>query len=34
MANRWPARGAIEATDFGRKEENARYMIEAVAYRG
>ena len=29
-----PARSAIEATDFGRKGENARYMIEAVAYRG
>lgn len=29
-----PARSAIEATDFGRKGENARFMVEAVAYRG
>ena len=29
-----PARSAIEATDFGRKGENARFMIEVVAYRG
>jgi 2-iminobutanoate/2-iminopropanoate deaminase len=29
-----PARSAIEASDFGRKGENARFMIEAVAYRG
>ena len=29
-----PARSAIEASDFGRKGENARYMIEVVAYRG
>ena len=29
-----PARSAIEATDFGRKGENARFMIEAVAYLG
>jgi 2-iminobutanoate/2-iminopropanoate deaminase len=29
-----PARSAIEASDFGRKGENARYMIEAAAFRG
>lgn len=29
-----PARSAIEATDFGRQGENARYMIEVTAYRG
>jgi 2-iminobutanoate/2-iminopropanoate deaminase len=29
-----PARSAIEASDFGRKGENARFMIEATAYRG
>jgi 2-iminobutanoate/2-iminopropanoate deaminase len=29
-----PARSAIEASDFGRKGENARYMVEVVAYRG
>ena len=29
-----PARSAIEATDFGRTGENARFMVEAVAYRG
>jgi 2-iminobutanoate/2-iminopropanoate deaminase len=29
-----PARSAIEAADFGRKGENARYMIEVAAYRG
>lgn len=29
-----PARSAIEATDFGRKGENARFMIEVVAYGG
>ena len=28
-----PARSAIEATDFGRKGENARFMIEVVAHR-
>jgi 2-iminobutanoate/2-iminopropanoate deaminase len=28
-----PARSAIEATDFGRKGENTRFMVEAVAYR-
>ena len=29
-----PARSAIEASDFGRTGENARFMIEATAYRG
>jgi 2-iminobutanoate/2-iminopropanoate deaminase len=29
-----PARSAIEASDFGRAGENARYMVEVVAYRG
>jgi 2-iminobutanoate/2-iminopropanoate deaminase len=29
-----PARSAIEASDFGRKGENARFMIDATAYRG
>jgi 2-iminobutanoate/2-iminopropanoate deaminase len=29
-----PARSAIQAVDFGRAGERARYMIEAVAYRG
>jgi 2-iminobutanoate/2-iminopropanoate deaminase len=29
-----PARSAIESTAFGRPEENARFMIEAAAYRG
>ena len=29
-----PARSAIEAADFGRRGENARFMIEVVAYRG
>ena len=33
FAEHRPARSAIEATDFGRKGENARYMLEAVAYR-
>ena len=28
-----PARSAIEAADFGRAGENARFMIEVVAYR-
>ena len=32
FAEHRPARSAIEATDFGRKGENARYMLEAVAY--
>ena len=29
-----PARSAIQAPDFGRKGENARFMIEVAAYRG
>jgi 2-iminobutanoate/2-iminopropanoate deaminase len=29
-----PARAAIESPDFGRRGENARFMIEVVAYRG
>lgn len=29
-----PARSAIEATDFGRPGENARYLVEVVAFRG
>ncbi|WP_395727294.1 RidA family protein [Nakamurella sp.] len=29
-----PARSAIEAADFGRQGENARYMLEVTAYRG
>ena len=29
-----PARSAVEASDFGRTGENARFMIEVVAYRG
>lgn len=29
-----PARSAIESPDFGRKGENARFMIEVVAHRG
>jgi 2-iminobutanoate/2-iminopropanoate deaminase len=29
-----PARSAIEASDFGRTGENARFMVEVVAYRG
>ena len=29
-----PARSAIEASDFGRKGETARFMVEAVAFRG
>ena len=27
-------RSAIEASDFGRTGENARFMVEAVAFRG
>jgi 2-iminobutanoate/2-iminopropanoate deaminase len=34
FGERRPARSAIEATDFGRKGENARFMVEVVAYRG
>jgi 2-iminobutanoate/2-iminopropanoate deaminase len=29
-----PARSAIQAADFGRVGENARFMIEVSAYRG
>ena len=29
-----PARSAIESAAFGRPGENARFMIEATAYRG
>jgi 2-iminobutanoate/2-iminopropanoate deaminase len=29
-----PARSAIESAAFGRPDENPRFMIEAVAYRG
>ena len=29
-----PARSAIEASDFGRQGDNARFMVEATAYRG
>jgi enamine deaminase RidA (YjgF/YER057c/UK114 family) len=29
-----PARSAIEAADFGRPGENARFMVEATAFRG
>ena len=29
-----PARSAIQSDEFGRKGENAKYMIEATAYRG
>ena len=29
-----PARSAIQWPDFGRKGENARFMIEVAAYRG
>lgn len=29
-----PARSAIEAADFGREGENARFMIVVVAFRG
>lgn len=29
-----PARAAIEASDFGRPDENARFMVEVTAYRG
>ena len=29
-----PARSAIEAADFGRKGENARFMVEVTAFRG
>ena len=29
-----PARSAIEASDFGRPGENARFVVEVVAFRG
>ena len=29
-----PARSAIQSAEFGRKGENARFMIEVTAYRG
>ena len=29
-----PARSAIEASDFGRKGENARFMVDVTAFRG
>ena len=29
-----PARSAIQSAAFGRKGENARYMLEVTAYRG
>jgi enamine deaminase RidA (YjgF/YER057c/UK114 family) len=29
-----PARSAVEVADFGRPGENARYMVEATAFRG
>lgn len=29
-----PARSAIQSAEFGRKGENARYMLEVTAYRG
>ncbi len=29
-----PARSAVQAGDFGRAGENARYMIEVAAFRG
>ena len=29
-----PARSAVEASDFGRPGENARFMVEATAFRG
>jgi 2-iminobutanoate/2-iminopropanoate deaminase len=28
------ARSAIQSAEFGRKGENARYMVEVTAYRG
>jgi 2-iminobutanoate/2-iminopropanoate deaminase len=34
FAEHRPARSAIEASDFGRKGENARFMVEVVAFRG
>ena len=29
-----PARSAIESAAFGRPDENARFLVEAAAYRG
>ena len=29
-----PARSAIQSAQFGRKGENARFMLEVTAYRG
>jgi 2-iminobutanoate/2-iminopropanoate deaminase len=29
-----PARSAVEASDFGRRGENARFMVEVTAFRG
>jgi 2-iminobutanoate/2-iminopropanoate deaminase len=29
-----PARSAVEASDFGRKGENARFLVEVTAFRG
>jgi 2-iminobutanoate/2-iminopropanoate deaminase len=29
-----PARSAIQSAEFGRRGENARYMLEVTAYRG
>jgi 2-iminobutanoate/2-iminopropanoate deaminase len=29
-----PARSAIQSDQFGRQGENARFMIEATAFRG
>jgi 2-iminobutanoate/2-iminopropanoate deaminase len=34
FAGHRPARSAIEASDFGRSGENARFMVEATAFRG
>jgi len=34
FAEHRPARSAVETSDFGRKGENARYMVEVTAYRG
>ena len=29
-----PARSAVEASDFGRQGDNARFMVEVTAFRG
>jgi len=34
FGNHRPARSAIQSDQFGRKGENAKYMIEATAYLG